>query len=690
MDSFSDFQRLDRLDKGGQDHFFNENRLPPRSISRLLITAEHAGFQYRGGIGSYAQEMENLLSPDKLGIFFIGEKEYSPVKLPPERFLRQNRWIVPSLFYSQEQCTTLPKEDLVYQCLKQILPYFPDLKTVEIQDCDGWGIRIAQAKRAGLLPPDLTIRIRCHGTYVYLEQAHGKWWTDQYHLRLMAREKQAIEQADAVSFPTDFLHHLYLDSGYAMDVRRVEKLRYPLALPPVSERSDFQNADTLVFVGSRTAMKGFHLFVQALKQLLASPAGRNLKKILVLGSKDPAMFRENAFIRSLKSRLQVKEAALPRRKVLETLTSIRNRAICVLPYLGDNHPNAVLEAMACGCPLIAADRGGVPELVPPIFHEQVLCQPDSSALCDAIVRFMAMAPGDRQKLADSMRHAYLIEQQAVNQAHWKPEAVLPSPGTTQPVSRETILLVSTEHPSEELVQALEEQTRKPDVTLFIPQELFQTNLEALMSQKKEAILLTLGSDYLPGPDFVLLHAQYLERNPQTAAVSAYCLEAGKTESASRVIRPLGDGFLLNIYESSLGHSGAAFSLAQIADVEFSAKTAITEGEDLFPAILSAGGKIGVIPETLSQRRARPVVDRDFSRGLFLACHAGNLPRFESLRLAGVVQDYAAMQQSPAIVIARELEGYPFFLRLGRVALEKSGKIYFMLKDALKKRPTGRV
>ncbi|ACL06873.1 glycosyl transferase group 1 [Desulfatibacillum aliphaticivorans] len=650
----------------------DENRLPPKSIRHLLITAEHAGFQYRGGIGSYAQEMEKLLGGDRLGIFFVGEKEYSPAKFPPEQFLRRKRWIVPSLIVGQDQCAFLPKEDLVYLCFKRILPLYPRLETVEIQDCDGWGVRIAQAKRAGLLPENLTVKIRCHGTYVYLEQAHSKWWADQYHLRLMAREKQAIEQADCVSFPTDFLHDLYLQSGYNISPDRVEKLRYPLALPTAQEPVEFRRADSLIFVGARTSMKGFPVFVKALKKLLAGPAGEAVRKVYILGSTDPAMARENAYIKSLGKRLKVKEAALPRRKLLKTLTMLRGRAVCVLPYLGDNHPNAVLEAMACGCPMIAADRGGIPELIPADYHDQCLCPPDSGSLAESMARLLTMSPKDRQALAEGVRREYLAAQQAINQSHWRMESPAKAEPAPKPKPRETVLLVLTESPPDELMQALEEQTRNPDRILYISPDSFG---EALQEENKEAIVIALEEDYRPTPEFIRLHARYLEQNLRTGAVSAYCQEQG-----GRVIRPLGDGLALNMSEDGLGHGGAAFSLSHLREADLLNWDRIKAPEDLFPALLGCGGKIGAIPEVLSQRKARPNADRDFTRGLALGFLADSLPRFEALRLAGVMQDYAAMQQTPAIAIARELENYPFLLRLGRAALEKAARIYFRIKS----------
>ncbi|WP_157468694.1 glycosyltransferase [Desulfatibacillum aliphaticivorans] len=653
----------------------DENRLPPKSIRHLLITAEHAGFQYRGGIGSYAQEMENLLGGDRLGVFFVGEKEYSPAKFPSEQFLGRKRWIVPSLIVGQDQCAFLPKEDLVYLCFKRILPLYPRLETVEIQDCDGWGVRIAQAKRAGLVPDSLTVKIRCHGTYVYLEQAHGKWWADQYHLRLMAREKQAIEQADCVSFPTDFLRDLYQQSGYSISPDRVEKLRYPLALPTAQEPVEFRRADSLIFVGARTSMKGFPVFVEALKKLLAGPAGGAVRQIYILGSTDPAMAWENAYIKALGKRLKVREAALPRRKLLKTQSILRGRAVCVLPYLGDNHPNAVLEAMACGCPMIAADRGGIPELIPANYHDQCLCPPDPDSLAESMTRLLTMKPKERQALAEGLRREYLTTQQTINQAHWRTE----SPAKTAPAlkakPRETVLLVLTESPEDELLQALEEQIRKPDQTLFIPKESFGKALQSLQEENKEGILAILDADYLPEPEFIQTHARYLEQNPGTGAVSAYCREQG-----GRVIRPLGDGLLLNMAEDCLGHGGAAFSLSHLREADLLSRDRIKAPEDLFPALLGAGGKIGVIPEVLSQRKARPNADRDFTRGLALGFLADNLPRFEALRLAGIMQDYAAMQQTPAIAIARELENYPFLLRLGRAALEKAARIYFRIKS----------
>lgn len=64
-------------------------------------------------------------------------------------------------------------------------------------------------------------------------------------------------------------------------------------------------------------------------------------------------------------------------------------AMAVLPSLEDNCPMAVLEAMAAGVPVIAAQVGGVPDLIEPE-RTGLLCNPrDAESMRKAIARLLA-------------------------------------------------------------------------------------------------------------------------------------------------------------------------------------------------------------------------------------------------------------------------------------------------------------
>lgn len=80
----------------------------------------------------------------------------------------------------------------------------------------------------------------------------------------------------------------------------------------------------------------------------------------------------------------------------------------VLPSLQDNLANTVLEAMACGVPVVSFNSGGTPEMVRPGITGQLVPAFDVSALGDTIVGLLN-APEARQKMSAHCRRVALDE-----------------------------------------------------------------------------------------------------------------------------------------------------------------------------------------------------------------------------------------------------------------------------------------
>jgi glycosyltransferase involved in cell wall biosynthesis len=78
---------------------------------------------------------------------------------------------------------------------------------------------------------------------------------------------------------------------------------------------------------------------------------------------------------------------LPRERVLDL---VRGAAVAAVPSrCHDNQPMAVLEAFACGVPVVATDLGGLPELVAGGRYGEVAPAEDPAALAAALGRLLA-------------------------------------------------------------------------------------------------------------------------------------------------------------------------------------------------------------------------------------------------------------------------------------------------------------
>jgi glycosyltransferase involved in cell wall biosynthesis len=63
-------------------------------------------------------------------------------------------------------------------------------------------------------------------------------------------------------------------------------------------------------------------------------------------------------------------------------------AICIFPSLWENHPYVILEAMACGRPVIASNVGGIPEIIKDRVNGILVPAGSTLGLTDAIIEVL--------------------------------------------------------------------------------------------------------------------------------------------------------------------------------------------------------------------------------------------------------------------------------------------------------------
>jgi glycosyltransferase involved in cell wall biosynthesis len=82
-------------------------------------------------------------------------------------------------------------------------------------------------------------------------------------------------------------------------------------------------------------------------------------------------------------------------------THYRNASVFVLPSLYEGHPKTLLEAMSCGCAVLAADSPGIREV---IRHGETgwLCGVDAMSIRAALAHLMSDA-GLRMRLGQNAR-----------------------------------------------------------------------------------------------------------------------------------------------------------------------------------------------------------------------------------------------------------------------------------------------
>src|SRR5439155_18657867 len=113
----------------------------------------------------------------------------------------------------------------------------------------------------------------------------------------------------------------------------------------------------ILCVGLICLRKNQNAFIRALDPL----AAKRKFELLFLGKTTPGRAYDDEFLKLVRERPWcVYEGHADREKLKQHL---RTASLLALPSLEDNCPMVVLEAMAAGVPVVAANVGGVPDLV---------------------------------------------------------------------------------------------------------------------------------------------------------------------------------------------------------------------------------------------------------------------------------------------------------------------------------------
>ncbi len=167
------------------------------------------------------------------------------------------------------------------------------------------------------------------------------------------------------------------------------------SLPPPGPREQ-----VLLFAGRAVADKGADVFVEACA--LALPELPGWRAELIGADRFGADSPETPFLRALRPRAEAAGVTmrgwLPHEHVLAALS---RAGIAVVPSRWPEPFGLVaLEAMACGAPLLVADRGALPELTA---HAALRINPDDPTALAAAMVALARDPARREALEQAGR-----------------------------------------------------------------------------------------------------------------------------------------------------------------------------------------------------------------------------------------------------------------------------------------------
>ena len=172
---------------------------------------------------------------------------------------------------------------------------------------------------------------------------------------------QSQQEAQAAGFnPHQIIH---IPNGVDLSVF------VPATQPPALSQN-------ILFVGRLDQMKGVDILLEAIAELKK----RGLKTTCTIVGDGP--IKEG--LQSLTRKLNIESQVVFAGTCSDIVRHLHTAAVFVLPSRSEGMPNVVLEAMACGVPVIAASVGGIPDIIQNGRNGLLIAPDDIKALSSAL------------------------------------------------------------------------------------------------------------------------------------------------------------------------------------------------------------------------------------------------------------------------------------------------------------------
>lgn len=632
-----------------------------KNISSVMMTTEYPGLVASGGIGTFVADWHRSNDGSAVLTAFDFDKKNKAAK---------EVIFSPSDIIDVSRIDDIGAADLLLQTINQLLFICPDLKEVHFQEYLGIGSRVAQAKRAGVLPDTLTIVVHCHGNQHYLENANQLWSGAEEQVYAV-KEKISIELSDLVVFPSFFLRNLYIQAGIRIENDKVLMCPYPYTIINANNLS-FSNIRRIVFIGKFMPMKGFDLFCETLNESFCKELkAKGVEEVTLIGrGPDGGYVNELAIKRHLKLTVHTE---FDLEKLVSYIREQRSDSLFVEPYRGDNFPLAVYDVVGNGGLLLTGNAGGIPEMFQNESWRECLADLSIESLRYKIREFVDWDNEKKSRIVDALiddlrRSSIKAKNIKYEKGDSKEVELLSStvmiPFYNTDISEFTDLLKSLNQqalrPTEIIIvndaseyksriEMAEAAQRHLDIPFKIIDHSYNCGLAGARNTALSActtdLILNADSDDIPLNDWVKTIVIALSRDPSAAAAVPYltAFDAGTNfnqyySKGQYTYRPLGDGFVTSQAQNDLGHANSGYRVSHARGMGGwnAASKAKYEDWAYYLNVLANGFRIAVIPSVTCLYRVRKnSMARTYSEWpgqVRLYQTTNGLSRFETLQL----------------------------------------------------------
>lgn len=354
------------LDKAGVNpNYINSNQ--------LLLTTEDARVRPTGGIGTYVKNIAGL-NPD-LPIVFCDI--YSELNEEQKKIVLYH-----TLFTEYMESTSYYEGLSLIELVKSILYLLPNIEFIEFQDYQSLGFRIVQARKMGMLPAYLKLRVFLHANIDHIKHGYQSPTDLNYtfeECKSVVKDYFIFSEVEQCKAPSNYiLNLLQKEYDYKLSAPSVQKLPFDLTILPKDLDLKLENIQEIAFIGKYNDLKGYYDFIDCIKDLVQTDQVPSSVSSIRLISPGKPNEKDWAF---LPSHISLKTVHFKHHELMDHINAFKNSTLFIVPSRGESYSFVVLELLLLGALFIGYEAGAIPDVVEyPEAQQQLLCLPNPKAL----------------------------------------------------------------------------------------------------------------------------------------------------------------------------------------------------------------------------------------------------------------------------------------------------------------------
>ena len=263
-----------------------------------------------------------------------------------------------------------------------------DFDIIHFPECQGLGFYSTLAKRQGLAFAKSAFVIGTHGPILWVKEGNQDYLRDLGELEIDHMERTCVAAADAVVSPSQYLLEWMERNNWELPQETfVAPYIRPYGVTPTNPDPPKMNhaVRELVFFGRLELRKGLKLFCDAVDYLCANGENQDFE-VSFLGKETQIYGRSSiGYISDRSKKWNVPWRLISNKFQAGAIEYLKGDGrLAVIPSLGDNLPNTVLECVSAGIPVLASNIGGIPEVVAPEDRAEVCFEPRPDVLAHRI------------------------------------------------------------------------------------------------------------------------------------------------------------------------------------------------------------------------------------------------------------------------------------------------------------------